>query len=69
MHERVTDIGEGIELAKRDCLLKEKWRLFYHGYILAGSFRREQEVRSYRFIDQKIYFFHLKQPLTDQPYT
>ena len=30
MHERFADRGGGIELERRECLDKERWRLFCH---------------------------------------
>ncbi len=35
----------GLEQAKRECLEKERWRLFCHGYPFGGSAQREQGVR------------------------
>ena len=37
MHERVAD-REGIELARKECLDRERWRLFCHGHPLGGRF-------------------------------
>ena len=48
MHERVTDKGGGIELARRECLDRKRWRLFCHGHPLREHFRKEQGIRNYR---------------------
>ena len=42
MHERVAGRGRGIEQARRECVDRERWRLFYRG------------VRDYRSIDPTI---------------
>ena len=34
MHEKVTNRGEDVTLARRDCEDRERWRLFYHGHPL-----------------------------------
>ena len=47
MHERVADRGGEIELAKRECVDRERWRLFCHGYLLGGRSWREQGIRDY----------------------
>ena len=40
MHERVADRGGGIELARRECVDREKWRLFCHGHYLGRHYQR-----------------------------
>ena len=40
MHEQVAGVG-GIELAKRECMDKEWWRLFCHGHPLVGRSQKE----------------------------
>ena len=41
IHERVADREGGIELARMECIDRERWRLFYHGDPLRGHSRRE----------------------------
>ena len=41
MHEIVADRSGGIELARKECVDRERWRLFYHGHPLAEHFYRE----------------------------
>ena len=38
MHERDTDRGRGFELARRECVDRERWRFFYPGHHLGGMF-------------------------------
>ena len=49
MHENVADSGGVIVLARRECLDRERWKLFYHGHPLGGRFWMEQVVRNYRY--------------------
>ena len=41
MHETVAEGGGGIELAMREFMNKEKWRLFCRGHPLGRSYQRE----------------------------
>ncbi len=34
-----------LDQARRECLDKERWRLFYHGHTLGGRSQRVQGVR------------------------
>ena len=34
MHERVVNRGEGIELARKECVDRERWKLFCRGHSL-----------------------------------
>ena len=36
MHERVADRRGEIELARRECVDRGRWRLFWHGYLFWG---------------------------------
>ena len=46
--ERVTDRREGLEQARKECMNRERWKLFCHGYSLGEHHRRERGVRNYR---------------------
>ena len=46
MCERGATIGGGLEQARRECLDRERWRLFCRGQPLEGRSRREQGVRA-----------------------
>ena len=48
IHERVADGWGGIELARMECLDRDKWRFFCCGHSLGGHFRRERDSRNYR---------------------
>ena len=48
MHKRGADREGGFEQARRECLDKEKWRLFCPGHPLGGRLRRERGARNYR---------------------
>ena len=45
MCERGDSRGGGLERARRDCLDRERWRLFCRGHPLGGRSRRERGVR------------------------
>ncbi len=36
--------GQGLEWARRECMDRERWRSFCHGYPLWGRLRRERGV-------------------------
>ena len=48
MHEIDADRGGEIELTGKDCMDKEKWRLFCRSHPLDNRSRRERDVRDYR---------------------
>ena len=48
LHERVADRGGGIELARRECLDRERWRFFYCGHLSGRRFWRERDVRNFK---------------------
>ena len=48
MNERVADREGGIKLLRRECMDRERRRLFRHGRLLGGCFRRERGVSNYR---------------------
>ena len=35
----------GIELARRECMDRERWRLFCHDYLLGRRSQREQNIK------------------------
>ena len=45
MLEKVADRGEEIELAKREFVDRERWRLLCRGHPLRGRSWREQGIR------------------------
>ena len=45
MHERVADVREVIRQVRRECIDRERWRLFYRGHPLGGCFWRKRGVR------------------------
>ncbi len=46
MCERGATRGEGLDQTKRECLDRERWRLFCHGHPLVERSWREQAVRA-----------------------
>ncbi len=46
MSERGATRRGGLEQARRECLDKERWRLFCHGHPVGGRSRRERGVRA-----------------------
>ena len=51
MKELLIERGR-IELARRECLDRERWRLFCCGHLLEAGFQRERDVKNYREIDR-----------------
>ena len=45
---KVTDRKGRIELTRRECLDRERWKLFYSDHPIGGRFLRERDVRNYR---------------------
>ena len=48
VHERVADRGGEFEQARKECVDRERWRLFCHDHPLWGHFLREQGIKNYR---------------------
>ncbi len=36
--------GNGLEWARRECMVRERWRSVCHGHLLWGHFRRERGI-------------------------
>ena len=45
--------GEDIELVRRECLDRERWRFFCRGHPLGRRFQRERGVIHYRLMKKK----------------
>ena len=52
MHKRVGDRVRWIELARRECVDRERWRLFCHDTIPLGYVPVRNEALDYRLIDR-----------------
>ena len=46
MCERGAIRGEGLDQARRECLDRERWRLFYFGHTLGEHFQGDQSIRT-----------------------
>ncbi len=54
MCERGATRRGGLDQARRECLDRERWRLFCRGHPLGGRSRRERGLRAIdRWIDRK----------------
>ena len=45
IHERDADRRGGLEQAKRDCMDRERWKLFCRGHLLGGHFLEEMRCQ------------------------
>ncbi len=52
MYERGASRGGGLEQVKRECMDRERLRIFYHGHLLGGMFQEGE--RHQREIVRKI---------------
>ena len=46
MHERGDDKKVGLLQARKKCVDRERWRLFYRGHSLVGRFQSERGIRN-----------------------
>ena len=46
MNESVADKGEELQQAKRECMVRERWRFFCLGHSIVGHLRRERGVKT-----------------------
>ncbi len=60
MCERGAAMGVGLDQARRECLVRERWRFFYHGHPLGGCSQRERERESNKQVITESIFFCMK---------
>ncbi len=49
MSERGATRGDGLEQAGRECLDRERWRLFSHGHPFGGRSQKERGARFHKY--------------------